>query len=398
MKKHLAIICGVMYPNASATGICARRFAEILSEDYDIDIICMASDSIATTAEDNGIRIHVLSGGTIKREAQSSGAIKRLHHLCGQIQIKTRFLANMQWFANAAFDKLLEIDKKKKIDVVFSVCSPLAAHCAALKFKKIKDTVRWVAYTVDLYATIERIRPIGYSISDMIKREMFILSQSDAVFLSEEIYRNHSEMVDKLRDVSKLPYVIPEQDFVIFKENKIFDKSEINCVYAGSFYHDMRNPKVMLDIFSRITDNRIKLHLYSTGYEEMVEKYAAQSDVIIIHGRVSQDVIKEVYREADILINIGNANADFIPSKTFEYIGTGKPIVNFYYGKEPDYAMARYPLALHISNEAEVSSIGEIEIFLNKNEYERLPSEKIMKLYPNNTIGYIKKLLESRIG
>lgn len=142
MKKHLVIICGVMYPNASATGICARRFADILSRDYDIDIICMASDSMVATVESDGIKIHALSGGTIKREAQSSGAIKRLHHLCGQIQIKTRFLANMQWFANVAFDKLLEIDKMKKIDVVFSVCSPLAAHCAALKFKKTKDTDR----------------------------------------------------------------------------------------------------------------------------------------------------------------------------------------------------------------------------------------------------------------
>ena len=37
-----------------------------------------------------------------------------------------------------------------------------------------------------------------------------------------------------------------------------------------------------------------------------------------------------------LILNIGNSNDDFTPSKTFEYIATGKPIVNFYYGKEPD--------------------------------------------------------------
>ncbi len=51
---------------------------------------------------------------------------------------------------------------------------------------------------------------------------------------------------------------------------------------------------------------------------------------IIKHGLVDTNEIKTVLADADILVNVGNAVAEVKPSKTFEYISTGKPIVNFY--------------------------------------------------------------------
>lgn len=398
MKKHLAIICGVMYPNASATGICARRFADILSTDYDIDMICMASDSITAEVESNNIKIYALSGGTLKREAHSVGVVKKLHHICGQVQIKTRFLGNLHWFADCALKKLIEIDKKRRIDAVFSVCSPLAAHVAAMNFKRKNESVRWVAYTVDLYATPERIRPVGYSFSKIAEKEINILERADAVFLSEEIFGNHPEMVDRFRNVSRLPYVIPERDQRQDEGNSIFEKDNINCVFAGSFYSSIRNPKTMLETFCKINDDRIILHLYSSGCDEIVEKHTSNCKNIIAHGRVSQGVIKKVYEDADVLINIGNANEDFVPSKTFEYIGTGKPIINFYYGSKPDSAMERYPIAVNISNEIGEGNGDVIKNFIRRSVGMKVSKQQIAILYPENSAGNIKRLLASKIG
>lgn len=398
MKKHLVIICGVMYPSASATGICAQRFAEILADDYKIDIICMASDMNAVSVENSsGIIIHALSGGTMKLEAHSRGVIKKLSHFYGQIQIKTKFLGNMQWFSDAALNKLEEIDRENKIDVVFSVCSPLSAHCAALKFKEIKHSVRWVAYTVDLYSIPERIRPFGYTLRDLSDNEQRILQRADAVLFSEEIYSNHYDIVANLKNVERLPYVIPAQT-VIEDESELLEKNSINCVFAGSFYRDLRNPEIMLDIFSKIKDKRIKLHLYSTGCEDLVERYSSKCNSIVVHGRVPYEEIQRVYHKANVLLNVGNANADFIPSKTFEYIATGKPIINFYYGTEPDSVLERYPLAFHVSNEAVQCDTHRIEEFLYNNENAVLSREEIERVYPKNTIGFIKQLLKYNIG
>lgn len=390
----MVIICGVLYPNATATGICMQRYAEMISDDYDIDIICIASNmEVATVNLREGIRIHALAGGTQWYEASAKGIMKRLAHLNGQIQMKLRFLGNLKWFSEAAFNKLNEIDKKKKIDVVFSVCSPMAAHYAALKYKETNPLVRWVAYTVDFFATPERIRPIGYSLEKLAELEQCVLRKADAVLLSEEIYNNHPDIVSSLVNVEKLPYVLPFQEVSEAREG-LFEKDTVNCVFAGSFYPKLRDPEIMLDTFSRIQDSRIRLHLFSSGCDEIVERYGSRCRAIVPHGRVSSNEIQKVYYEADVLINIGNTNTDFIPSKTYEYIASGKPIVNFYHGAEPDHVLKRYPLAFHISNEVKQDEVQDVEDFLNETFGNRVSKEEIERLYPSNTACYIKRLLK----
>ena len=54
--------------------------------------------------------------------------------------------------------------------------------------------------------------------------------------------------------------------------------------------------------------------------------------------------------DADVLINIGNSVPVHMPSKTLEYINTGKPMVNFYkFADCPTlYYTKRYPLCLNL--------------------------------------------------
>ena len=47
-------------------------------------------------------------------------------------------------------------------------------------------------------------------------------------------------------------------------------------------------------------------------------------------GKKRKEDIIRIYQEADILVNIGNSIDNQMPSKIFEYISTGKPILNFY--------------------------------------------------------------------
>ena len=389
-----------MYPIASATGICVQRFAELLCNDYKIDVICVASDMNAVRiAHMSGITIHALAGGAMSQEAHHRGVLRKLCHLYGQAQIKTSLLGNMKWFEVAALKKLKEIDRIRKIDAIFSVCSPLSAHCAALKYKEENASVRWLAYTVDLFATPKRIRPFGHSLESLIKKEQEVLQKADSVLLSEEIYANHPKLVENLKDVEKLPYAIPYQ-----KESEDFKeelgsskKNRIYCVFAGTLYQDLRNPEVMLDLFSRISDKTVNLHLYTTGCGELVGKYASNVNSITLHGRVPYEEIKRVYQKADFLVNIGNSNSDFIPSKTFEYIATGKPIINFYYGNKPDSVLSKYPLAFHISNKEKQHEVKPIEEFLKSNTGKVLSRRDIEQIYPCNATDYIKNLLKNKI-
>lgn len=393
MKKHLAIICGIYYPNPSPTGLCTRRYAKLLADEYDIEIICMSNGEAAQTlVDENGFTVHILAGKRMAAEYKSKGVFKKLIHLHGALQIKTKLLGNLRWYRRAACKKLNEINCKRKLDAVLTVCSPFAAHFAGMDFKKDHPDVTWCGYTVDPYAAKNRIRPIGCTFKKLVEKEAAVLSFMDAVFVSEEVYKNRPELYRHSNNCKTLPYLLPDFNTGGSK-NKRFNDSDINCVYAGSFYRDIRNPETMLSCFSGLADTNIKLHLYARGCEDIVAKYSALADNIVMHDRVGADEIAEVYREADILVNIGNATPEFLPSKTFEYIASGKPIIHYYYEGMKDGILDKYPLCLQLRIKSKDTSGDVLLNYIHENRNKIVASDEVESIYTKHSKANIREIL-----
>lgn len=395
MKKHLAIICGIFYPDPSATGQCAKRFANLLSNDFEIDIICLSESEEQMSVDlADGMKVHKLAGCRLRAESKSAGILRKTIHLLGGAQIKTRLLGNLTWYRKAAYQKLEEIHSMHSLDTVFSICSPFAAHCAAMDFKRMHPTIRWCGYTVDPYAAGNRIRPFWCSYKKLIEVEKRVLQSMDTVLLSEEVFKSRPELYLGCSACRALPYVLPEMNLGT-GERRFFSEEDINCVYAGSFYRDIRNPEYMLSLFSEINDRRIKLHLFSRGCEDVVNRYAQCSDTIIVHEHISPSEMWQVYRDADIMVNIGNASPEFLPSKTYEYISTGKPIISFYYGDTPDKVLENYPLCIQLCNEPTSNDSDCLAVFVLSNGKKVLEHEQILKLYQQNTPQNVASILLS---
>ena len=90
-------------------------------------------------------------------------------------------------------------------------------------------------------------------------------------------------------------------------------------------------------------------------------------------------------------MNIGNAVDNQMPSKIFEYISTGKPIINIF--KSTDCPtlkyLGRYPLVLNI-HEAEIRKdpagcVSRVQAFCRGHRGERVPAEETKRLYAANT-------------
>jgi glycosyltransferase involved in cell wall biosynthesis len=395
-KKRLAIICGILYPDPSPTGMCAKRFADLLADEYDIDIICISTNGICEMIDyADGIRVHTLSGGMTAAEARSRGLIAKSAHLIGCLQIKMQLLGNLTWFKSAAHKKLTVLHSEYGLDAVFSICSPFSAHCAAKVFCDDFPTVHWCGYTVDPYTTQNRIRPFWCSYKRLAEKERRILSAMDSVLLSEEVFDNRKELYKGCQSCNALPYILPKR-VNIENTYRFFDKKEINCVYAGSFYRDLRNPEAMLKAFADIKDSPIKLHLFCSGCEDIVSKYAAVSDNIIIHGRVSVEEISQVYSEADILVSIGNAVSEFLPSKTYEYIAAGKPVINFYYAS-PDKVFQKYPICLQLPNSSDAQNEKKLQSFITLHNKEILDEKTVADIYNQNSAEYASKILHDNM-
>lgn len=396
MKKHLVIVCGILYPNPSPTGLCALRYASLLTDFYDIEFIALSSNGKEEDDVFDVFGVHTLSSRRMTLENSCKSFVKDLVHLVGSIQLKLSLMGNLGWFVNAAFKKLEGIQQKREIDAILTVCSPLQAHIAGARFKDAHPAIRFCAYTVDPFASSSRVVPFFRQFKDIVSLERDICSKADCLFLSEEAYLNRQDVYGVITNKRCLPYLLPSFET---GDGTLFDKQHIHCVYAGSFYRDIRNPEFMMKVFSILSRRDIILHLYSSGCDDMVSHYSRVSSNIVSHGYVSQKELREVYSSCDFLIGVGNVVKDFLPSKTFEYISIRKPIVFFNPKGANNPVLAKYPHALQISEDEQVSQAAELFIaFVESHKGTVILEEELGRIYPNNTGTHIRGILLSGLN
>ena len=95
-----------------------------------------------------------------------------------------------------------------------------------------------------------------------------------------------------------------------------------------------------------------------------------------------------VYGQADVLVNIGNRAAEFLPSKTFEYIATGKPILHFLNGTTPTETLSKHPLIELVETDTE-----RAEAFILSSAGKSVSYEEIRKIYQTHTSEHIQEIL-----
>lgn len=394
MKKHLAVLCGVYYPSPSPTGLCTKRYLSLLSDRYEIDVICISSADVPVRAEEDGVRVHALLGKRMQLERRGAALTRAAAHAVGAAQMKTAVLGNLAWFYEQAHALLQQIHSERPVDAVFSVCSPFAAHCAAKDFKRENPHVRWCAYTVDPYAADGRIRPLLYSRERLAEYERGVCACADVLLLSEEVYAARADLRGGNPACRRLPYLLPEI-IEAPARNTEFSNEHVNCVYAGSFYPKLRDPEPMLAAFQMLADPAVRLHLYSKGCEDTVERYAALDGRILPHAPVSHEKIAEIYCCADCLINVENSLPEFLPSKLFEYIAACRPIVSFGSGQSRQL-LAKHPAALHIASAADART--RLQAFLETNRGVAIPACEIERIYERHGGSSIRRILTDALS
>ena len=169
---------------------------------------------------------------------------------------------------------------------------------------------------------------------------------------------------------------------------------ETRVVFAGYLHERIRNPEYTLKLFSHLPESTAQLHIIGGGYEELVESYARESSGKIVRcGVLPADRAREQVKSADFLVNIGNSDISFVPSKIFEYISTGKPVINIY--KYPDCPtleyFSHYPNALSLYEGADDfdGQLNLLKGFLLANKGKRLSYREISSEFLPCTAGYV---------
>ena len=293
-------------------------------------------------------------------------------------------------------DVAIEIRKSFHYDAVIATMQPYSAAYALLDIPNVKRYI----YLMD---------PPNYSLDiqkkpDSQKHMVDILNAQDGIFTTPFIKealekKQQTQIVDKILEVS-FPH-IQESKLITTSQDIVMDKERINLLFCGALYPSVRDPSYFLQVLKRV-DDRFCITFVGrncdTFWEEAMVKTAA--DVRALPPVPYQTAINAM-EQADVLINIGNNMKVHMPSKTLDYINTGKPIVNFHkFSDCPTlFYTQRYPLCLNLYEKEPITeeTVDSFIDFCVKTRLTRIAHSEIERIYSESTPQRIAKIISDRI-
>ena len=287
------------------------------------------------------------------------------------------------------YKKALKKELKNNYDLCISTLMPIEAVIAGTICKK-KETA-FAIYQLDPYWNNADL-PLKKE-NLRLAYEKRLVMYSDYCMTAPAIFKTNTEKIRKL----KKKYVITE--FPCLKEVKMnmdnTKSDKIHCVFLGTLYPELRPPERLLEIISYLKNDAV-FDFYGSG-QYLIEESDYYKDLkskVNLMGQVASDKAEKAREKADILINIDNTSVTLVPSKIFEYVSTGKPIINCYFSEKSlvlDY-LKRYPLCLNVCMQSDAKeNADKIDDFIKSLNGERIPFSDVKLLYKKNTPEYVAK-------
>lgn len=223
-------------------------------------------------------------------------------------------------------NKLENVCKDNQFDAVVSVSAP---HYTMFALSKANISAKKICYMLDPYWSNSTMRYMA-----SLSREISLYKKIDSALITDLMLTDNLNSKLKKYKAKMVSLSFPGVRKIAECESSslIFDNKNINCVFIGNLYPDIRSPEYLLELFSRLPS---KMHLFFIGGgREAFEKTFFEHYQNILGKRLHfEDAIPQMQAEqlifqSDMLVNIGNKIKNQLPSKLLQYISSGKPILN----------------------------------------------------------------------
>ena len=180
---------------------------------------------------------------------------------------------------------------------------------------------------------------------------------------------------------------------------------KIKLIYTGSLSSTFRKPNYIVELIKKVsTSLPCELTFYSRGCDADLKREAEKSECIKSLGYVEKDVLEKGIANSDFLVSIGNSlpeGHNAIPSKIFDYMSTGKPVVHILAGNNDicKKYFNEYPKVLLLDPRESFERNFEIlRQFLIENKGVRVPFDVVSKAFYKNTPQYSVDVIEAALN
>lgn len=205
-----------------------------------------------------------------------------------------------------------------------------------------------------------------------------------------------TEQMKEPLNISDRPYTVVE-GICNGVPAPISQGKEKTILYTGTL-HERFGIGTLLDAFSKIEDSEYKLWICGGGdMEKKIEEAAKRDSRISFFGYVPKSKINELQAEATVVVNPRQNNDEFtkysFPSKTMEYMLSGKPVIMYKLDGVPD----EYDRYLHYVEDNSAESLKNKIVSVceqtreERNEFARRAQDFVVK--EKNSASQAKKIL-----
>ena len=408
-KRRIVFLVGGYYPTFTPPGICAEKIIAQLKERCDITIVCWRRSMEVRERKFDHEGVHVIQISDWLNDrfvSTATGRGRRLWRLVRLGLSALRLNDSLAWIRRSMFRELLRLQREKPIDAVVSVAFPLQTHEAAACFKLRHPHVRWITYSTDTHHGKTDGRRWLRPFRERSERNCY--AKADANFLSREIYTSCADFLGPtiMAKSKMLDYMVDLRGHETRESQptRMFPSDEIALVFGGAFVEGVRSPEYFLEILRHLPEtSRIRWHVYSNqGFRTLLESFKKENpNRLALHAPVGIDEFRRIMRGADILVNISNDSDQFFPSKAFEYVATGRPIVDVAYPhRAKNEVFLRHPrcLRLEIGGSPDAGAL-QLDDFCNSASVFCVSSNSLVELYseylPETALAPLFKVLLS---
>lgn len=423
-RKHIVFIVDYFYPNYSANGICVKKIIDVLKKTHRVTVICIKNqEGLSDIEEYNSMKIIRITIGeycirnyvnSLQRKPKSKFkkaiSVSLLRIVQVRRYLKAIFASQnvMDNFVKGYVQVLREIEGP--IDLIVPACFPFESIVAALEFKKIyNNSVKIKPYLFDKFSVSKGLHRTEWNrklkMQKHLMLEKMMLDKCDSVLATDDweihLKEYFSDYIEKIKFVD-IPALC-----IINKTSLIqYEDGKIHFVYTGALDQKIRPPEYALELFSRCIADKPEyvLHMYVWGNcGSIVNKFVEHCPrQINNHGRVSLEISHSAISNADILFSIGNTDITQKPSKIYEYMACGKPIIHLYHDQNDPVIsiLNKYGRACCLEQsemKAESNRMEFIRFVEAFKEIPVIPFEQVKNKFLEATPEYTVKILEGFI-
>ena len=238
----------------------------------------------------------------------------------------------LNW-AKSASKYGIELAKREKFDVMFSMHEPPSSHICALKIKEEFRDLPWVTYWSDPWlkdSTRANISKARRKFEGSFEKKIVELSDR-FIFVTkanrDDYIKSYNIPVEKTFIVTR---GYDEKQYSEIKKSSkpsLINKDKINFVYAGEIFSKLRDVNPFIGALNDIKDKNVELYnklnvmFFGNIDDEDIKNKLMQVENVNVSPWIPYDEALGYMLNSEVLLLFGNKNSKQIPAKIYDYFG-----------------------------------------------------------------------------